>query len=368
MGRPSVRGPDRATDARAPAPYNLGTMTIGPAERRNLQRLRRLLDTAQRDGVRALTEQGAVDLPRLYRQASTLLARLETAGFEPGLELELRRLVGEAHALLSRERPGPHGILRRAANLVLHESPRAIRAEARLLAVVFALFYGLALAAFLCVRADLELAWALLDETAVAATIEQLRQTEAGEPFRGNFTFGLGDSPHVAGFILAHNIAIAIVFFGSGLVPPLFAWILASNALMVGSYTAIAAHWGQAGAISSILWCHGVIELQMIVLAGTAGLVFVRAAIAPGPWTRTAALRRAGTRAIRLLAPVVPFLALSGVIEGFVSPHAPPAARVATAVATGLLLVLWVALGGRNPAPGEAPQAERAALLEPGRQ
>ena len=42
--------------------------------------------------------------------------------------------------------------------------------------------------------------------------------------------------------------------------------------------------------ISSILWCHGTIELQMIALAGMAGLVLIRAWIAPGPWSRARAM------------------------------------------------------------------------------
>ncbi len=56
-------------------------------------------------------------------------------------------------------------------------------------------------------------------------------------------------------------------------------------------------------------------------------------------------------RAWALMAPVFPFLFLSGLIEGYVSPHAAFAVRIATAVSTGLVLVLWVCLGGRNRPP-----------------
>jgi len=131
-------------------------------------------------------------------------------------------------------------------------------------------------------------------------------------------------------------------------------FLLATNALMVGTYTAIAGHWGQAGAISSILWCHGVIELQMIVLAGAAGLVLVRAIVAPGPWDRRERLASETRVAWRLFAPVAPLLVVSGLIEGYVSPHAPFGVRVATAVGTGVALVLWVGLGGRGTAEADA--------------
>jgi uncharacterized membrane protein SpoIIM required for sporulation len=182
----------------------------------------------------------------------------------------------------------------------------------------------------------------------VSQEIAQLEATAEGEPFRGNFTFGIGQSPTTAGWIMAHNMSVGVMFFGAGLVPPVFLLLPSVNGLMLGTYTAVAAHWGQAGAISSILWCHGVIEIQAIVLAGAGGLVLVRAWVAPGPWTRGHAMAIESRRAWKLLAPVFPLLFVAGTIEGFVSPHAPIGVRVATAVVTGLGMVAWVVLGGRT--------------------
>jgi uncharacterized membrane protein SpoIIM required for sporulation len=117
---------------------------------------------------------------------------------------------------------------------------------------------------------------------------------------------------------------------------------------MLGAYTGVASHWGQAGAISSILWTHGVLEIQALVLVGTAGLVLVRAWIKPGAYSRRHALVLESRRALELFVPVFPMLVVAGLIEGFVSPHMPLAVRTSVAVASGVALVLWVALGGRN--------------------
>lgn len=349
-------------DEAPPAQPRLAALDRG--ERARLGRLERLVAEAERAGPARLAEDDLVDLPRLVRHASTLLARLEAQRSAVGLEAALRTLVARANALLARDAGSSAGPWRRwparALRFLVTESPRAIRAEWRLLTVVFAAFYGLAGAAGWFVSRDLELAWTLFDEGAVRSTIEQLRETPAGEPFRGNFTFGIGEAPRTAGIILAHNIGVSVVFFAAALVPPLFAFLLAQNALMVGTYTALAGHWGQAGAISSILWCHGVIELQMIVLAGAAGLVLVRAVVAPGAWDRRERLTRDARLAWRLFAPVAPLLVVSGLIEGYVSPHAPLGIRIGTAIGTGLALCAWVALGGRRAA--EDPGAG----LEPG--
>ena len=80
----------------------------------------------------------------------------------------------------------------------------------------------------------------------------------------------------------------------------------------------------------------------------------------PGAWSRRHALRRESRVAWRLFAPVFPLLFCAGLIEGFVSPHAPAAVRIATAVGTGVLLVAWALLGGLLGPSAQAIEAERA--------
>lgn len=318
-------------------------------ELRELARLRTLLGRARTGGVRALDEEELRALPALYRFASGLYARLEAQGTEPGTLEATGDLVRRTHALLYRDlERAPRSRLRGVFELLWVEAPQALRAEWKLLALTLVFFYGLAVLAYAAVSHNLELAFSLLDPQVVAGQIEQLRNTPAGEPFQGNFTFGLGESPQVAGWILAHNMGVALLFFASGLVTPFFVYMLATNALMVGTYTAVAAHWDQGAAISSILWCHGAIELQALVLAGLAGLVLVRAWIAPGPWSRTHAMKLESRRALRILAPVLPMLFVAGLIEGFISPHAPTAVRLTVAVATGAAFVGWAVFAGRR--------------------
>ena len=317
-----------------------------PPAGQELDRLRRLLGARQ--PLARWEPAELLELPRLYRRACTLLARLEEAGEAPERAAELRTLVAAAHArLFADESPADRPWSARALALLLVDAPRAVRAEWRLLVLSLALFYGLALVAWLGVGRDLDLAYALLPPEVVEQELEQLAAVEEGGRFQGNFTFGLGESPTVAGTILLHNLGVGVLFFASSLLPPLYALLLATNGLMLGTYTAVAGHFGQAGAISSIVWTHGVLELQAIVLVGTAGLVLVRAWVRPGPFTRAHALVRESRRALELFAPVVPMLVVAGLIEGFVSPHAALGARLAVIVASALGLVAWGTLGTR---------------------
>lgn len=337
---------DRSEDGSGPADSSADELG-------ELRRLRRIVDRSGRP--ERLTERDVVDLPRLYRHACSVAARLEAAESHPRTVARVRQLVTRAHGLLfdarGEEKQDPWATLRQ---LLLVEAPRAVRSEWRLLALSFGLVYGLALVAWFAVSGDLDLAASLLSPAMVESEIAQLRATENGESFRGNFTFGWGESPAAAGMVTLNNIGVGILFFASALIPPLYLYILARNALMLGTYTAVAGHWGQAGAISSILWCHGTLEIQAIVLAGTAGLCLVRAWIRPGPFTRRHALQHESRHALLLLAPTVPILIVAGLIEGFVSPHAPFAVRVAVGAVSGALLVAWALLGGRAPTAGSA--------------
>jgi uncharacterized membrane protein SpoIIM required for sporulation len=330
------------------------------------QRLEELVRRAQTRGASALDAGELEELPQLYRFASSRLAQLDTAGSQPAHLERWSRLVSRAHGVLYRNlEPRSGSLLARTGRFLLQTSPRTIREEWRLVAASLALFYALAIVAFLAVRSDLDLSYSLLSAEAVEREIAQLAQTGPDRPFLGNFTFGIGSSSLVAGAILANNITVSVIFFGSALLPPLYLWLLARNALMLGTYTAVAGHWDQAWNISSIVWCHGVIELQMIVLAGAAGLVLVRGMLASGPWSRRHAMKLEAARAWALFAPVAPALVVAAFIEAFVSPHAPLGARMGIAVLTLAVLVVWAVFGGRSAAvtssAGAPPAMPRAA-------
>lgn len=314
-----------------------------------LTRLAALVDRAGTGRLGLLTDAELLELSRLYRYAATRVSQYATEGRSPEAVARVAALTTRAHALLAAPpRRASEPWHRRAARHYLVDVPRAIRAEWKILAASFLILYGLAAVSWYAVARDLDDAWALFSPEAVAVEIRQLEETKPGEPFRGNFTFGLDESSRTAGMIMTHNMGVGVLFFASALVPPLYVLLLATNGLMVGTYTGVAGHYGQAGNILSILMCHGTIELQAFVIAGAAGLALLRAWIAPGPWSRRHALRLESRRGWLLLSAVFPMLFVAGLIEGFVSPHAPTNARLAVAVGTGILLIAWIVFSGRS--------------------
>jgi uncharacterized membrane protein SpoIIM required for sporulation len=335
-----------------------------PARDESLVELERLVQRARHRGPRALAGGELARLPLLYRYAATQLSAARTEGRDPRGTAELSRVVADAHGLLYRDLGAPPGHwLPRLLHFLWREAPRTIRAEWRLSALSLLLFYGLAALSYVLVARDLELAFSFLDGNALRGELEQLQAVTPERPFRGNFTFGLDESASTSGLIMAHNIAVTILFFASALFLPLYLYLLCMNALMVGTYVGVASHWAQDGEILSILMCHGTLELQALALAGAAGLALARGLFLPGVWTRGHALRRESRIAWRLAAGALPMLVIAGLIEGTVTPHVPAEVRYGVMVLSAVGLAIWIAVGGRPElqAPRLAP-----ALVEPG--
>ena len=191
-----------------------GSQTTDQEQVTRLGELLRRVGRGGRRGLGHLSGQELEELPRLYRFASSRYARLESDQSDPTAAAALRPLIFRAHEVLYRDLDRTNQPLaRRLAEFLLATSPRAIRAEWRLIAGSCAFFYGLSLLAGWLVSRDLALAYTLFDPSTVDNEISQLIATESGEPFRGNFTFGLGESPSTAGWIMAHNMGVCVLFF-----------------------------------------------------------------------------------------------------------------------------------------------------------
>lgn len=299
-------------------------------------------------GRRRLAPREIVELEALHRAGHRELAEARSSGLEGAAlehkQLELARVSGR----LSRPHVSARALLGGIVRAFFVECPRALRAEWRLVMTVLLGFYGLAAVAFGLVRADRSYAYVLFEPAIVDHEIQQLEALDEGEAFRGNFTFDEGESPGASAMIISNNVNVTFMLIAMALVPPLFLYIFVLNAFMFGTYLAIAAGYGQLGSISSILMCHGMLELQAIAFAGVGGIVLLRALLVPGIWTRAESTRRGAERAIHIFTGCAGLLLVAGLIEGFVTPHASLAGRLAFIVLSTLALALWFVLGGRT--------------------
>jgi len=160
----------------------------------------------------------------------------------------------------------------------------------------------------------------------------------------------------LSAFLMTNNIRVSLVAFAGGIT----AGVLTIYALVFNGIAALGAGVGLyitkgiGGQILGFVAAHGVLELSAICLAGAAGLLLATAMLVPGDRTRRDALALNGARSLHLVACVVIFLVLAGIIEGNISPSKlPDSAKYATAVLTAIGMVWYLSLG-RERAASEA--------------
>jgi uncharacterized membrane protein SpoIIM required for sporulation len=143
---------------------------------------------------------------------------------------------------------------------------------------------------------------------------------------------------------VAAEALIGGVFLG---VFTLFA--LVSNSLNLGADGGLMIGYGKAGEFFTLILPHGMLELSAVFLAAAAGLRLGWAIVDPGPRRRGQALAEEGRTAVTIALGLIVVLAMSGLIEAFVTPSPLPAwARIGIGALAELTFLSYVAIAGRR--------------------
>ncbi len=213
----------------------------------------------------------------------------------------------------------------------------------------------LAVAAGFLVVTALVAVWIAGDPAAVAALGDRAELEYYAEEA---FTAYYSENPAAvfAGTVWTNNAWIAaqcVVFGITGLWPVM---VLMQNAVGIGTAAAVMFAFGRGDVFFSFILPHGLLEITAILVAAAAGLQIFWAWVAPGPQPRAAALAAAGRSLGTIAIGLIFVLAVSGVVEGFVTPAPwPTAVKIgigAAVLAAFLGYTLW--LGRRAVARGES--------------
>ncbi len=158
-----------------------------------------------------------------------------------------------------------------------------------------------------------------------------------------------------AGTVWTNNawIAVQCVLFGITGIWPLY--VVMSNAMGVGTAAAVMIATGHGDVFWQFIVPHGMLELTSVFVAAAAGLHVFWAWVAPGRRPRGEALAAAGRSLVTVAVGLVFSLALSGAVEGFVTPQQWHwAVKIALgAAALALFLTYMLVVGGRAARAGE---------------
>ena len=195
---------------------------------------------------------------------------------------------------------------------------------------------------------------AALASLGTPAELEQYAE-EAFAAYYSNYPAG-----DFAGQVWTNNAWIAAQCIALGITGVFPAFVLVVNAVGVGSSGGIMAAHGHLDVFFGLILPHGLMELTAIFVAGGAGLKLFWAWVAPGPRTRSRALAEEGRSLFIVALGLVLVLAVSGVVEGFVTPAAMPG-WLKILIGALVLAGYWtytIVLGRRAVAAGETGDLE----------
>jgi uncharacterized membrane protein SpoIIM required for sporulation len=278
----------------------------------------------------------------LYRQVAADLAKVQA--FYPGTDVQrfLTALCGRAYGAIYRPVQNRWAAVK---NFYRSGFPRALRANARYVWVAAAMMLLGALLGVLTLMLEPASAQRWVPDTVRRFVSEGKMWTDP--------ILDYAAPSELATEVLTNNLRVIFLAFALGVTFGLgSAWVLFFNGFVNGAIWAHCANNGLGSALLTFTAAHGWVELSIIAIAGGAGLKVGQALIEPGELTRGQRLSQSGLEAVALILGCAPFLALIGVVEGFVSPgHLfEPWAKVLLGLTLGAGFWTYLFRAGRAPA------------------
>lgn len=292
---------------------------------------------------RGLSGEEVDELVTRYRAASADLADIKTSAGRTVEGDHVSTLLARARLRLT---GSPDNVLRQLPRFFVHQLPAALY-RVRWTTLAIAVGFGIV--------ASLMAFWISQDAQALAALGSKAQLQRLAEQ---DFVDYYRENPNgvFAATVWTNNawIAVQCVLFGITGIWPIY--VVMQNAIGVGSTSAVMIAYGKGDILLQFIAPHGLLELTSIFVAAAAGLHVFWAWVAPGRRTRGEALAAAGRSLATIAVGVIGTLAVSGSIEGFVTPREWPwqVKLVIGATALAAFLVYMLVVGGRAYRAGES--------------
>jgi uncharacterized membrane protein SpoIIM required for sporulation len=311
-------------------------------------RLDRLAKQRRLDGAEA------DELVRLYQAVATHLSTVRSAAPDPVLVTRLSELLSRSRTRIAGAHEPAWSEVVRYATVTVPAALYRIRWWSFWVTVGF-----LAVAVVAGVRVA-------TDPDALAALMPPSQQEQyVDEAFASYYDPGTS----FAAMVWTNNAWIALQMIAFGVTGVWPVWVLFQNAVNIGAVGGMMAAHGELTLFLQLITPHGLLELTSIFVAGAAGLRLFWAWVDPGPRPRSTALAAEGRALITVGVGLVGALALSGVVEGFVTGSGLPwwLKIVIGALALGAFLTYCLVLGRRAVRAGETGDldADRAGAVLP---
>ncbi|VEP17174.1 conserved membrane hypothetical protein [Hyella patelloides LEGE 07179] len=276
----------------------------------NWKTLDKLLQQAEKKGLKSLSATEIKQLASLYRSVAADFAKAKTNNLGNTLTQDLQALTARGYNQVyqgSRRQEW-----RDVQEFYAWGFPQIVRETATYTAIATAIFFLLFLIGWWYAWHDP----VFLDLTVPQELIEKVR--DRGELWMG---FIVGNEPLASSGIMTNNLGVAFKAVSGGATAGILTiYIMAFNGLHIGTIGALVTQNNLGYPFWAFVCPHGSLELPAIFLAGGAGLLIGKAMVFPEQYRRIDALKINGTKAVQLVFGIVPMLIIAGIIEGFFSP------------------------------------------------
>ncbi len=276
------------------------------------ERLAKLLAQAGNGGLGRLTRSELQETALLYRQVAGDLSSLREDPSARAYTEHVNQLLARAHHIIYSNRGASFlGILR----FLRDDYPVIFQRQFLYVLFSLAVLLSGALLGSVLTLARPEFMRHMLGP-AMVATIERHEMWTHSV---------VAVAPAMSGWLMTHNLTVCFLAYASGIVFGLGTlYLMFFNGLLLGVVGVACQQHGMALDLWSFVAPHGALELPSIILAGAAGFRLARGVLFPGLYRRRDSMADAGAEASRLVAGIVPLLAIAGTLEGFFSPSAAP--------------------------------------------
>lgn len=302
---------------------------------------------------RHLTGAESDELVRLYQEVATHLSAVRSAAPDPAAVSHLSQLLARARSSIAGAHEPSWRDVTRFAMLSLPAALYRIRWWTVAVTVVFVAI-GVVAGVHVYTSPDAQAAMGTPSE------LERYAEQE----FANYYTNHPGES--FAAQVWTNNAWIAAQCVALGITGVWPVLVLVQNAVAVGAAGGVMALHDGLGIFFQLILPHGLMELTAIFVAGAAGLRIFWSVIDPGGRPRGRALAEEGRSLITVALGLVAVLAVSGLVEGFVTPSNLPW-WLKIVIGALVLAAFWVyvlVLGRRAVAAGETGDLRAADTVD----
>ena len=295
------------------------------------ERLAKLLAQADVSGLGQLTRAELQETALLYRQVASDLSTLRQDPTARAYAEHVNQLLARAHHIIySSRRTSFMHIFR----FLRDEYPAIFQRNLRYVLLSLGVTLGGALLGSVLTLARPQFMRQMLGPEMVA-TIERHEMWTHSV---------VSVAPMMSSWLMTHNLTVCFLAFASGIVFGLGTlYFMFINGLLLGVIGVACQQHGMAVDLWSFVAPHGALELPSIVFAGAAGFRLGQGVLFPGLYRRRDSVAMAGVEATKLVAGIIPLLAIAGTLEGFFSPSSAPVwLKFSVGGTLFSLLLLWL--------------------------